>query len=81
MAGALVQGIDYYKSLISNINFMNSVGTATNTLLLLIVQHYSALCILSSSSAAVTVMSLATPRQSVAYLPPPKPITKESWNR
>ncbi|XP_067461125.1 polymeric immunoglobulin receptor isoform X1 [Thunnus thynnus] len=33
-----------------------------------------------ASTTAASVMSPATPSQSVAYLPPPKPITKDSWN-
>ncbi|KAF7643333.1 hypothetical protein LDENG_00241490 [Lucifuga dentata] len=32
-----------------------------------------------STTAAATVTSSPTPSQPVAYLPPPKPITKESW--
>ncbi|XP_068594397.1 polymeric immunoglobulin receptor [Cebidichthys violaceus] len=32
------------------------------------------------TTTAVTATSPPTPSQSAAYLPPPKPITKESWN-
>ncbi|TDH06087.1 hypothetical protein EPR50_G00130310 [Perca flavescens] len=34
----------------------------------------------SRPTTAVSVTSTPTTSQSVAYLPPPKPITKESWN-
>ncbi|XP_053186518.1 polymeric immunoglobulin receptor isoform X1 [Scomber japonicus] len=33
-----------------------------------------------ASTTAVSVMSSSTSSQSIAYVPPPKPITKESWN-